>query len=126
MKERNNLETYSAELMIDMSSVKEKSAKLTSHLKAEDYFFIKEFPLCKIAINDIKENANEKFTANAKINLRGITSDVPVTFEVKRINPVIVKGQVHVDRLLHKIGVANERTTKKVEVNFETELPYDL
>ncbi len=41
MKERNNLETYTAELMIDMSSVKEKSPKLTSHLKAEDYFFVK-------------------------------------------------------------------------------------
>ena len=126
MKERNNMETYTGELMIDMSSIKEKSQKLTDHLKADDYFFVKEFPICKMSIDNIKKGKDNKYTAVGTINLRGIKSEVPINFIVKRINPVIVKGQVQIDRILHKVGVANKKVQNKIEVDFEAEIPYSL
>ncbi|MFK7899672.1 MAG: YceI family protein [Cyclobacteriaceae bacterium] len=126
MKERNNLETFTAEILVDMSSVNEKSSKLTSHLKASDYFFIDQFPVCKVSIGKIEKGKGDKYNANAILDLKGVKAEVPVSFIVKRINPVIVKGHMHVDRLLHKVGVENKKTTTKVEVDFEAELPYKI
>jgi len=126
MKERNNMETYSGELVIDMSSIKEKSEKLTNHLRADDYFFVKEFPLCKMSIDNIKKGKDGKYTAVGKINLRGIKSEVPINFIVKRINPVIVKGELQIDRVLHKIGIGNKKVNNKIAVDFEAEIPYSL
>lgn len=70
---------------LDASSVEMGTDKLTDHLKTADFFDVATYPewtfkSTSIAV-DKKAKAENKFIANGKLTVHGVTKDVAIPFE---------------------------------------------
>ena len=60
------------------------NAKLTNHLKSDDFFAVSKFPTAELKINKLTPGAADQYTVNGDLTIKGITK--PVTFPAKITN----------------------------------------
>lgn len=108
----NNL--TGGEIIIDMASIKnedlkdaEYNAKLTGHLKSDDFFSVAQHPTSKFKITSVKKlKNNKKATHEVTGHLTIKDATHPVTFLMKiELNSgvAIAKGKIVIDRTKYNI-----------------------
>jgi len=94
------------EIAIDMNSIscsdiesKKKNQYLVDHLKNEDFFNTKDFPLATIKIKSAEKGKGNMYEIHAKLTIKGIAH--PIAFEADvDINGVnfLAKAKIKIDR----------------------------
>ncbi len=118
----DDLNTLTAKLEIDLTSIWEKSPKLTDHLKADDYFGVEEHQLATIEVKRVFKG-KEKHTAIMWLTMRGKEQKLTGNFEVVSMKPMRIKGETMVDRSVFGIGVDNTSVPNEIKVMFDTVIP---
>ncbi|HET6613801.1 MAG TPA: YceI family protein [Kofleriaceae bacterium] len=77
-----NLEGGTAELVVDLSSIKTDSAKRDAHLQSPDYLDVAKFPQAHVSITKVKKTGDNTYSAEAVVSAHGKEVTWPVTFEV--------------------------------------------
>ncbi|MFT6021055.1 MAG: polyisoprenoid-binding protein YceI [Patescibacteria group bacterium] len=119
----SEIETLDASLAIDLSSIWEKSDGLTDHLKAPDFFNIEKYTTATMDIMNVKKQSDGTYTADMKLNMKGLSQDMSSTFSVTSTNPLHVKGTAMVNRNLFSLGSTEMKVPEMVAVTYDTDLP---
>ncbi|MCC6547339.1 YceI family protein [Candidatus Sumerlaeota bacterium] len=118
------------ELEFDLTSLETTPPKLVEHLKSSDFFDVAKYGTAKVTISNAKpaadKDGNKSFDADAKVEMRGLSSTVKANFVVLGEKPLKVKGTAILDRTPFKM----EYDTKKpgavhaaVDVTIEATIP---
>ena len=118
--------TLSASIKVDLTSIWEKSEKLTDHLKAPDFFNIEQYTTATIDIDNVEKNADGTYTADMKLNMKGLSQDMKSTFTVTKKKPLHVKGTAKVSRKLFGLGSDEMGVGEFVEVSYDTDVPLQV
>lgn len=101
------IEGGTAEVEIDVNSLKTDSAKRDAHLKSGDYTNAAKFGTINVKVANVKKKDDKTFTADATVKFMGATYKWPVTFEVLEQladGSVRVRGEHKFTRKDIKIG----------------------
>lgn len=100
------LEGGTAQLSLDLTSLKSDSPKRDAHLGTPDFIDTVKYGTATIDIVDVKKTGDNAYTANAKVALRGLEKTYPVTFTVVDSGPdwVRVRGEQTISRGDFKVG----------------------
>jgi polyisoprenoid-binding protein YceI len=96
-----------AEVEIDVHSLKTDSAKRDAHLKSGDYVNAEKFATINVKVANVKKKADKSYTADATVSFMGATYKWPVSFEVLETLPdgsVRVRGEHKFARNDIKLG----------------------
>ncbi len=118
----DDLTTLTAKLEIDLTSIWEKSPKLTDHLKADDYFGVAKYQLATIEVTKVAKGAGS-YNADMLLKMRGKEQKLKGTFTVTKMKPLTIKGSAMVDRSIFGIGTENTSVPNEIKVMFDTVIP---
>ncbi len=59
------------------------NAKLTGHLKSDDFFAVEKYPSADFLITGIKPQGNNQYDLTGKLTIKGITNDISFPASVK-------------------------------------------
>lgn len=128
------------EVLIDMSSIKnedlkdpEFNAKLTGHLKSDDFFGVEQHPTSKFKISSIKALKGKKDATHeisGDLTIKGVTHPVsfPAKIEVKD-GTASAKGKLKIDRTKYNVKYGSGKFFENLGdkmINDEFELDLDL
>ena len=118
------LEGGTAELALDLTSLKSDSPKRDAHLNTPDYIDTAKFATAKIEVSDVKKTGDKTYTANAKVSLRALDKTYPVTFEVVDSGPdwVRVVGSQDISRGDFKVGQPDKDIENILKVKLQLTL----
>jgi len=80
------------------------NAKLTGHLKSDDFFAVEKFPSADFQITGIKPQGNNQYDLTGKLTIKGITNDIsfPATVKVDK-DKLIATAKLKIDRTKYDI-----------------------
>lgn len=101
-----HIEGGTATIEIDLSSFHTDSDERDEHLKSPAYLDIASLATATVAIDHVKQKADNTYTADATVSAHGKTQTYPVTFEVldRKADSVTIKGAHTFTRLDFGIG----------------------
>lgn len=118
----DDLNTLTARIEIDLTSIHEKSPKLTNHLKADDYFGVSQYTTATIDVTKVI-SAGKTNMATMVLKMRGKQQTMKSNFEVVSTSPLRIKGSAMVDRSIFGIGVENTSVPSEIKVMYDTTIP---
>ncbi len=121
--DENNIESMQGKILVDLTSIWEKSEKLTEHLKAWDYFDVAKYTTATIEFRNVHVHGESEGHAELMLSMRGFEQVVDAQFQIVNKNPLVVSGEAIVDRSIFKIGEDNTDLANEVRVTFHTALP---
>jgi|GEM_PF-2439656 len=121
--EEGKIETLQGSIEIDLTSIWEKSAKLTEHLKAYDYFDVAKYTTATIEIHDIHVHGESEGHAQMVLKMRGFEQQLDASFQILNKDPLTISGDAFVDRSIFKIGEDNKDVPNEIQVTFNTIIP---
>jgi polyisoprenoid-binding protein YceI len=123
-----NIEGATAELELDLTTIKSNDAKRDGHLATADYLDTGKFGKATVKIAEVKKVADNKYSAKADVSFRDQTKSFPVEFEVVETLPdgVRVKGQHEFSRLDFGVGKEPNGDTERVAKNVRIEMQLTL
>lgn len=78
-----NFETIEIAVLIDCKSLTHEWKDLEKNIrKKKDYFYVSKFPTATAAVIGAKKVGEHTYEAKMTLSLKGITRDVPITFQV--------------------------------------------
>jgi polyisoprenoid-binding protein YceI len=100
------VEGGTATIEVDLASLKTDSAKRDAHLSTADYIDTAKFTTMTIDVGNVKKKAENTYTADAKVKMRGVDKKYSVTFEVVETGDdwIRVKGEHKFGRMDFKVG----------------------
>ena len=123
-----NLEGATAELELDLNSIKSDKDKRDGHLKSGDYLDVATFATAAIKVADVKKKTDKTYTANADVTAHGVTKKLPIEFTVIEAEDdwIKVKAKHEFQRLEFGIGKEpdgqTERTGKALTIEMQLTL----
>jgi len=121
--EGDNFESLQGIIEIDLTSIWEKSEKLTEHLKAWDYFDVAKHTTATIEIQGAHLHGEEGH-AQLLLRMRGYEQPIEAHFQVINKNPYVIAGSASVNRAIFKIGEDNKDVPDEVQIEFNTPLVF--
>lgn len=100
----DNVESVKATIVVLTSTVKVENQKLNDHLKASDFLSVEKFPQAIIKVDGAKFDGEGKYLTTVKIELKGISKEIDLNFEVVTTNPLKIKGSGILNRNNHNVG----------------------
>lgn len=117
--EADNWETVQAVVEIDHNSLQNDWEELEASIrKKKDYFHAEKFPSSSVEISGASLQEDGSYLANAVINIKGLSKEIPVTF---RVEDGVVTGGVTFNR--RKYGFKGKGPENEVVVYFTFEDP---
>jgi polyisoprenoid-binding protein YceI len=100
------IEGGTAEIELDVMSLKSDSAKRDGDIKSPGYLDVGKFATATIAVGNVKKKGDKTFTADATVTFKGATTKFPVTFEVvdTTADSIHIKGEHAFTRKDIKLG----------------------
>ena len=82
----------------------DSNAKLTGHLKSDDFFAVEKYPSADFQITGIKPQRNNQYDLTGKLTIKGITNDIsfPATIKVDK-DKLTATAKVKIDRTKYDI-----------------------
>lgn len=120
---KGDLESLTASMAVDLTSISEKNEKLTEHLKAPDFFNIGQYTTATIDISNVTKKSDDTYTADMKLNMKGLTQDLTSEFKVTSMDPLHVVGEAKIDRALFSLGTAKMGVGDMIKVTYDTDVP---
>lgn len=123
-----NLEGATAEIELDLASIKSDKDKRDGHLKTADYLDVGKFATATVKVADVKKKADKTYTANADVTAHGVTKKLPVEFTVvdAKDDWVKVNAKHEFNRMDFTIGKEpdgkDERVGKKMTIEMQLTL----
>lgn len=123
-----NLEGSTAELELDLSSIKSDKEKRDGHLQSPDYLDVAKFGTAAVAIAEVKKTGDNEYTGQAKVDAHGMTKTFPIKFTVVESNAdsIRIQGEHTFDRLDFGVGKEpdgeNEKVAKQVTIKMQLTL----
>jgi polyisoprenoid-binding protein YceI len=116
IKDTANLEGSTAELEIDLTSLKTDSEKRDAHLKSPDYLETDKYGKATVKIDNVKKTGDKTYSADATVSAHGKDKKYPVSFEVVETTPdsVRVKGEQKIELGDFKLGKDKEEPVAPV------------
>ena len=123
-----NMEAATAELELDLNSIKSDKANRDGHLKSADYLDVAKFGKATVKIAEVKKTDDKNFTATAEVIAHGVTKKIPVSFTVleSSADSLKVKASQEFQRLDFGIGKKPDGKTEKVAEKLTLELQLTL
>ncbi len=120
-----DVSTLKVIVVIDITSMEEKSKKLVHHLQQPDFFDAEQFPTGTIRMKNPVPDGNGGYTAQGEATLLGIAKQIPISFEVVSETPFVVSGTAIINRNAFGIGKMKSAKgiTEDVEVKFRLTAP---
>ena len=89
----------SGKVIIDMSSTWSDAEKLTTHLKAADFFAIDSFAESIFELTTVEKSSEQNYTVAGNFTLHGVTKNISFPAQVtKGEDTVSVKAEFDIDR----------------------------
>lgn len=109
---------------VDISSVYERTIRLTKDLKTEAYLDAENHPIAKATIFDVQLIEGNRYKAKIELDLKGETQELDTEFEMtKNGNVPHVKGEALVMRQDFNVGTDKMKSIKnEVIVYYDTDL----
>lgn len=120
--EKGNIESLRAIIKVDLTSVWEKSDKLTEHLKAPDFLNIAEFTTAKINVKNVRPMDAGAYKADLSLDMKGLSQEMETEFTVTSTEPYHIVGKAKVNRNLFGLG-GDIGVGEFVTVAFDTDIP---
>jgi len=100
------IEGGTAQLEIDLTSIKTGDAKRDEHVNTPDYLDTAKFATATVDIGNVKKKDDKTYTAEAKVKVHGVEKKLPATFEVVEAKDdwIRIKGEAAFKRLDFKVG----------------------
>lgn len=128
------LEKSQVTIEVDMTSIDTQIEKRDKHLRTDEFFDVKKYPVATLRIYDIAEVKRSAFgllTCRAKLDwdMRGVQKTYEeFTFEVVSENPLRVRGEFEVNRMDFHIGVPYRKLNplsikEAIPIKFDATLP---
>lgn len=123
-----NLEGATAEIELDLTTIKSNDAKRDGHLATADYLDTGKFAKAMVKVSEVKKVDDDTYSATAEVSFRDQTKSFPVQFDVLETLPdgVRVKGTHEFSRLDFGVGKEpdgkNERVAKNVRIEMQLTL----
>ena len=122
--EQGNFESITIEVVIDCKSLTHEWKDLEKNIKKKkDYFYVKKFPTAVATVNGASKNDDGSYSAMMELSLKGVTKEVPITFEVTSTAPYKVVGKGELNRQNFKFNGGGPED--QVPLNFEITLPQE-
>jgi polyisoprenoid-binding protein YceI len=123
-----NIENGTAELELDLTTIKSNDPKRDGHLATPDYLDTGKYGKATVKLSEVKKVDDDTFTAKADVSFRDQTKSFPVTFDVLETMPdgVRVKGQHEFSRLDFGVGKEPDGTNERVAKNVRIEVQLTL
>jgi polyisoprenoid-binding protein YceI len=104
-------ELKSGAFVVDMQSLKVldiqdpgPNAKLTSHLKSEDFFAVSAHPESQFKVTSAKKISPDRVEVTGELTIKGITHPVTIPATLKQEGDKLrAKGEVKIDRTLYDV-----------------------
>ena len=94
-----------AQIEVDLASVSTGSADADSEVKKKAWFNLAAFPTAKFVSTGVKSVGGERFEAQGKLTIKGVTRDVVAPFTVKSAGAsTVFEGAFTLMRLQFDIG----------------------
>ncbi|WP_428262882.1 YceI family protein [Haliangium sp.] len=122
-----NLEGATAEIEIDLNTLKSDKEKRDGHIKTADYLDVAQFGAATVKVSEVKK-AGEKYAAQAEVSVHGQSKSFPVEFEVVETmdDGVRVKGSHTFNRLDFGVGKEPDGENEKVAKDLTVEMQLTL
>jgi polyisoprenoid-binding protein YceI len=123
-----NLEGGTAELELDLSSIKSDKEKRDGHLQSPDYLDVAKFGVAAVKIAEVKKTGDNEYTGQAEVSAHGMTKAFPVKFTVVESSDdsVRIQGEHTFSRLDFGVGKEpdgeNEKVAKEVTIKMQLTL----
>lgn len=122
--EPGNFENIAIEVLIDCKSLTHEWKDLEKNIKKKkDYFYVKKFPTALASVNGASKNDDGTYSAMMELSLKGITKEVPITFEVISTDPYKIIGSGELNRRNFKFNGGGPED--EVPLNFDILLPQE-
>lgn len=97
-------------LMIDMNSIivedikdEETNAKLSGHLRSEDFFGVEKYPMSKLEITEVVKKG-DKYHIHGNLTIKDVTDKVEIPATIKmEDNKLVAIGETEIDRTKYGI-----------------------
>src|SRR5687767_12219714 len=113
------------EVVVQVGSLDTADAERDQTLKDPDLFNVAKFPEARFVSSSIASSGADRYEANGKLTIRGVTRDVRVPFTFKAAGDM--KGQFAIRRLDFGVGQGEWKSTEwvanDVTVSFALRLP---
>lgn len=120
-----NLEGGSAELVVDLTSLKTGSDKRDGHLQSPDYLNVEKFAQAHISITKVKKTGDNTYDAEAVVSVHGKEATWPVSFEVIETGEGFVRVKAEHAFKRSEFGVGKKKgdpTADEMKVQLELTL----
>ena len=101
----NGKSLKSGSFLMNMSTITSDNAKVTTHLKTDDFFSAEKNPTSKFEINKVTSAGVDRVNVSGNLTIKGITQPITFPASVKKQGDIVVavaKG-VKVDRTKYEI-----------------------
>jgi len=122
--DKNAIENTTLDIVVDVSSVHEKSEKLVHHLQQDDYFNVAIFPEATVNISNVVKT-DTAYSAQFITTIKEVSDTTTAYFKVLETEPLKVEGYAYINRPKHLIGLPLKKTkgiTEIVKVDFMLDL----
>lgn len=121
------LDTSRFDIKIDTASVNSRDAERDGIIRSADLFDVKRFAQAQYVTDSFTARGSNKFTANGKLTLRGVTRPVPIEFTFESATGgAWLKGSARIKRLDFGVGQGDWKDTatvgNDVQVTFALQL----
>ncbi|HWQ39449.1 MAG TPA: YceI family protein [Burkholderiales bacterium] len=100
-----NLAASQAQIEVDLGSVDTGSEEADSEVKKKGWFNLAAFPTAKFVSTGVRQLGPDRFEAQGKLTIKGITRDITAPFTVKKSGTATAyEGGFTLLRLQFKIG----------------------
>lgn len=117
---------------VDLTSVDTGIEDRDEHLRTADFFYVEMFPVATVRVHgaepiDMRESARSRYRAQFDIDLHGERKTVPGEFTVLGTDPLVVEGELTLNRLDFGVGEPHSfwnpfSITDEVPVTFRAEI----
>lgn len=122
--------------VIDMNSIvdedledEEMNAKLTGHLKSEDFFHVEEYPEGVFELTSVKkssintsesDDSNMEYEITGNLTLRGVTKSItfPANIEISENNITAQSNEFSLDRTLWNVNFQSKKVFAELKDKF--------
>ncbi|MEM9382424.1 MAG: YceI family protein [Planctomycetota bacterium] len=104
--------TNNVSITVDAASVNSNSADRDKHLRAADFFSVKEFPEMTFASKSVAKKSDDVFTITGELSLHGVTKEI--SFDVTKI------GEADTGRMGRRAGFEGSFVIDRMDYGIKT------
>jgi polyisoprenoid-binding protein YceI len=115
----NNYVQASIEASIESKTIDTGIGSRDNHLRKEDYFDVKKFPIMTIKSKKINKLGDNRFEGTFELTLKGISKEIkiPFSYQQESNGAASLRASFEINRLDYQVGKSSWLMGDKVKIN---------